>query len=166
MVDFTKKLKEQRAKEALDKQLAKVKASSAPNMNVTATVKKKKEEEPPPPDINDIEDIIPLDRADIRQLSLRHAEITKTQAVLKRQKKGLTADLKEFCKIYGLDRFMVEGNRASYYSTERSTISETLLLAEGIDIKTIKKCTVTKTVSQFRMTPAGEEEEGDDNGTE
>lgn len=178
MVDFARLLKDKRAKDTLEKQLAKATKSSAPSMHPTWTPHKKKEEEPPPPSIDDL-NVPPADRIKIRRLIGQHATITKTQSTLKKTKarlveggdikddEGNVVDhvigLKQLCKLYGLDKFMVGENKAVYYTTTRKTINMDKLLAAGVSPAVILKCTDKKTIQQFKVSgPDTKGEEGEE----
>lgn len=163
MVDFVKKLADQRAKEALENRLSKVKSGSAPSFNPFGG-RKKKEPEPPPPDISEFE-IPPDSRVRLGRLISQYAAITSTQAKLKARKKELTDQIKPLCKLYKLTKFMALGNRANYYITNTTTISRERLLARGVTAEIIADCTITTPSWAFRASPEGVvidvEEEGE-----
>lgn len=163
MIDFAAKLKAQRAKEALEKQLAKTKKQSAPNMNPSYR-KKDKKVEPLPPQLDELHNIPPTARMKLRNLIQQDAAITRTQSTLAANKKKLVEEgIKPLCKIYSLDKFMVGDQRANYYTSTRKTIVEALLLANGVSPEIILKCTVTRDFNMFKVTGPGiKEDEGFD----
>lgn len=149
--DFKAKLKEAREAEKLNKQLHKIKKSSAPSMNPWLGERKvKKQEEAPPADIRDFQ-LLPLQQQKITMLLDQHTAITIRQRQLKNQKKPITEDLKKLCKSNKIEgAFMAGGNRGVYYTNKRSTISADLLLAHGISAQVIKECTITKEIPAFK----------------
>lgn len=160
MTDFAARLKAERAKLALEKELAKARKASSPSMN-TWTPRKPKVEDPPPPSIEEL-DLDPADTAKLKRIVDQHASITKTQGLLKKRKGTLTEEIKPLCKLYGLDKFMVGENRAVFYSTERTSISRDLLLQCGVSPEIIRKCTVIKHIDQFKTTGPKENSNGED----
>lgn len=166
MVDFKAKLEAERAKKALEKQLNKIKGDSAPSMNPSWNPRKKKEDEPLPPDLKDLP--IPLkDKVKLRRLITEYNALGITKSASAKRQKILSEEIKPLCKIYNLDKFMVEGARSAYYKTVRTSISKELLLAHNVSPEVIAACTVSNTVWAFKVSGSGvdndTDEEGEDN---
>lgn len=158
MVDFKKALAEQRLKKKLEAAIPKPrKATMVPDWTPR---RKKKEDEPPPPDLRDL-DVEEHDRKKLVNLIMQHREASILERDGKATKKLVTPSIKLICKRLGLDRFMVDGGLASYYTISRPTISKELLLAEGVPPDVITRCTVVTSSEAFKYTPPGVQEEED-----
>lgn len=166
MADFKKQLADKRTKDALERQLAKVKKAGAPNMNPSWTPREsKKEAEPPPPSLSEFNEIPAVQRLKLARLTEQLASMSKTQRVMAKAKKTIVEDeVKPLCKLYKLDKFMVGENRASYHRVMRATISKDILLACGVSPAVIAKATVAKEIWQFKVTVPGQQSDDEEQG--
>lgn len=151
--DFKKLLAEKRLQKSLDK----VKSDAAPNMHPISWTRERKVEEPQPPDLKEL-DLPKSDETKLTGMIKRHVEVTATIGKLTKEKKVLTEAIKPLCKLHGLDKFMVEGNKSNYYKTTRKTISKELLLMHGVAPAIIEASTVETESWSFKSTAGVEDE--------
>jgi hypothetical protein len=164
MVDFKKALADKKAaREILEAQIKAARDKSSPSMDPwSGAGHKKKEPEPPPPDIREL-DVPDNERGRLTRMIEQVAAITKTQGTLKKQKTDLVSEIKPLCKLYGLGKFMADGNRSAYYKQTKATISRQKLIEHGITPDVITACTVISTSWAFKTSGP---DMGDGNGDE
>lgn len=141
MVDFTKKLKEQKLAEAeakLQKRMSKI-GPAKPTLIPEPRQKPKVPAEPVPELSTQLKQ--KDDLALFRKMLKRHREITDQESLLKAEKGALTEDLKAFCEVYKLEKGQDAGIHFVFYQTARKTIRKELLLAKNVSPAIILACT-------------------------
>jgi hypothetical protein len=138
--DYKAELAAARAKQALDKQLKKAGDKRA-NISFAGGRKPKVEEELPPT-LEELE-LPEAHETRLKELIGEHRRLNAQIKPLAKRKKEIAEDVKPICKLYGMEKFLVNGSASSYYKTTKSTIVKELLLANGVPPDVIIKSTVT-----------------------
>lgn len=160
MVDFVKKLKEERKQEAAEKlRLRMEKAAGVDKVNLTFGIGPSKdvEDEEPLQDIRDL-DVPPAARVIITRYINQIAEVSKTESECRVIRKQLMEPAKAILQKYGLTKLYVAGNKVNFYPSKRYSLNETLLLQHGVSPRTIALCKVPSEGSTLRVTAPGQEE--------
>lgn len=164
MVDFHKKLKEEREAEAkarLDRRMAKLSEDEKSPLRATPRVRKPKEDEEPVLGLHEL-DLPRVIQSRLIRITEEVAVLNGTISAINKRKLVLQDEAKAMLKQYGKLTFMVGEEKVSHYAITRSTVKADLLMQAKVPIAVIKACTVVKTAWSFRVTPAGEPVDVDD----
>jgi len=137
--------------------IAVIAAQSAPSMVPVPSERPlpppEKEEELIPPISDLIEDN--KMRLKLAQLVDQHGQISEMLKPYNKEKKLLTDKIKVFTGKFGIGKAISGEWRINYYNAPRETLDESLLLAAGVSIDTIKACKVKKDSFTLRITKEG-----------
>jgi|SRR5579863_7146874 len=137
----------------LEEKLRKSVAAAAPSLGPVQFAKPDEPEEYVP-DLREVE-CSTGDRLRIMRLVADSAALQQQESEIKKQRAGITEMLKTLVAELPQHKFMVDGNRVNYYPTTRKTLNRTKLMAEGVSIQVLNRCTDESVSFSLRIVPPG-----------
>lgn len=92
------------------------------------------------------------DRDTLKLLVQQKIDIDAQLEPLKRQKGSITDRIKTTLSNYGITSALCNGDKISYFSTEKYTINRMKLIGAGVEENIIDRCTDVTKGSQLRIT--------------
>jgi hypothetical protein len=134
-----------------EEQAKKVRASSAPSLNITKQPWTQRKPEPPPPTILEVAGKEGATR--IRVLVEEYAEQAAIEKAAGEAKARISEELKQLCSEYGVAKAVCGDWKVSHFQSQSSTVSKDALLENGVDEVTIRKSTLVTKFWALRVTP-------------
>jgi hypothetical protein len=168
MVDFIKKLAEERAAEKAAALDAKIKSASTPDSPSLRPEKRKKpkKDEEVVPELTSLSSVPSIERLKMIRLMGQHIQLSAQISGLESQKDAVADQLKDLCNRYSTGKFKHQDIKVSPYITRRSTIVKELLMSQNVPLATIVAATKTTQTPSIRITPPGKKEEDYENSTD